>query len=669
MGALPLPVPQMALSPLAPQKIILPLCRGNLRRATTFFSFYESIISNNGGVMNRRLPSLAWLVFVALIPAPASAQPDQRDPIPERALVKAVEKGDRAKVLSLLSQGADINKIWINDTPLETAIFQQNLEMVKLLLDKGAKIKADNLADAAHGAQGDKEKALTIVTLLIARGADVRAAGGEALINAAIANNLEVVRLLLSKGSNPNARTESGVSVLMAVVPYDSLDSIRALLEAGADVKATNENHETALMHAARSDHRTDTTTRVTLLKLLIDQGSEVKARDKNGSTVLHYAVANIMTEGGGFISRPEVVRVLLDNGAEPNARDDRGETALIRIAQTSRSSIEISRALIEKGTDVNLSNNQGVTALMFSAAAGQSELVQLLLDKGALLDARDNQGRTAMVHAVESGQAQVTELLAHKGADLALTPFKDEAGLKASLHKSMLVRAVSYGKAEEVKTLLRSGVDPNARTGPRNVPVLLIASGYSHDVEIVSLLLNSGANVDEADDQGITALMEAARANIGEVVSILLAHQAKVNLQNKDQKSALMITAAEGHKQIAEQLVAKGADVNARDLEGRTALILGSMSHYAQEELVKLLLAKGADVNATDNEGNTSLMLAAKAGAFQVIGSLIAAGANVNAKNKEGWSALKFARESKDTEAYARAEIVKQLAKAGAKE
>ena len=48
----------------------------------------------------------------ALAASSAQAQPD---PIPERALVNAVEKGDRATVLALLNRGADINKKWIND--------------------------------------------------------------------------------------------------------------------------------------------------------------------------------------------------------------------------------------------------------------------------------------------------------------------------------------------------------------------------------------------------------------------------------------------------------------------------------------------------------------------------------------------------------------------------
>jgi hypothetical protein len=61
--------------------------------------------------------------------------------------------------------------------------------------------------------------------------------------------------------------------------------------------------------------------------------------------------------------------------------------------------------------------------------------------------------------------------------------------------------------------------------------------------------------------------------------------------------------------------------------------------------------------------------MLAARAGAFQVIQSLSAAGIDVNAKNNEGMTALRLARENKRTYAEARAEMIKLLQNAGAKD
>src|SRR2546429_150643 len=467
--------------------------------------------------------------------------------------------------------------------------------------------------------------------------------------------------------AEPNGKDESGETVLMAAVRYDSIETIQALLQAGADVKAVDKDQQTILMRAARTDYRSATANRIALLKLLIDRGADVRARDSSGRTALHWSVEQVMTEGGGFTARPEVVRFLLDIGAEVNDQENSGQPALMKIVAAWKSPIAIPQLLIEKGANVNLGDKDGVNALMLSAEKGRSDLVQLLLEKRATLDAKDKLGRTAIVHATEAGQSDLVALLANKGADLSLTPYKNEAGLREALHKFMLIRAVIYHQEQEVRNLLERGVDPNSRDG-HSVPALVIAARDWEGVETMKLLLARGANVDASGSDGTTALMTAAEANSREGIALLLRHKASVNLKNKDEKSALMIAAEGGHTQIAEQLLTAGADFNARDMEGRTALLLASMSTLAQDELVKLLLAKGADVNAIDNQGNTALMLAANSGEFQNVASLIDAGANVNAKNKAGLTALGLARESKSAGEPSRAEILKRLTKAGAK-
>jgi ankyrin repeat protein len=90
------------------------------------------------------------------------------------------------------------------------------------------------------------------------------------LRDAANANNLEVLRLLLAKGAEPNAKDENGERVLMAVVRYDYVECIQALLEAGADVKAVNADNETVLMRATQTDYRADPAARDRLLTMLI---------------------------------------------------------------------------------------------------------------------------------------------------------------------------------------------------------------------------------------------------------------------------------------------------------------------------------------------------------------------------------------------------------------
>src|SRR5882672_11207181 len=89
------------------------------------------------GIMNRLSLLVLFLALaLALAPTRAAAQPDHEDPKFGGELVGAVEKGNRAQVIALLNRGAKINAQWLNQTPLSTAIWQQDVEMVKLLLSR-----------------------------------------------------------------------------------------------------------------------------------------------------------------------------------------------------------------------------------------------------------------------------------------------------------------------------------------------------------------------------------------------------------------------------------------------------------------------------------------------------------------------------------------------------
>src|ERR1051326_7624685 len=113
-------------------------------------------------------------------------------------------------------------------------------------------------------------------------------------------------RARLCRGADPNAKDESGETVLMSVLRYDSLETIKALLEAGADVKAVDKDRQTVLMRAARSDYRSSTANRITLLKLLLARGANIHARDNAGQTALHWSVEQVMSESGGFTRSEE---------------------------------------------------------------------------------------------------------------------------------------------------------------------------------------------------------------------------------------------------------------------------------------------------------------------------------------------------------------------------
>jgi len=113
-------------------------------------------------------------------------------------------------------------------------------------------------------------------------------------------------------------------------------------------------------------------------------------------------------------------------------------------------------------------------------------------------------------------------------------------------------------------------------------------------------------------------ALWDAAWDGRTAVVELLLAAGADVNEKEAGGRTALHYAAWENHAAVIELLLAAGADINAKSNYGGTAL------HYAAEQghasVVELLLAAGADVNAQSTAGWTALHYAASRGHAAIV-------------------------------------------------
>jgi ankyrin repeat protein len=643
----------------------------------------------------------------------ALGQPEQRAEGIDQALLDAVEKGDRPKVAKLLKRGANPNARGMNLTVLETAFRHlhpvgeprstrhPDIEMVRLLLAKGAKIKRGDLADLASSA-GREAQLVEIAKLLLEKGVDLRASGDKALSAAAKSGRVKIVRLLLEKGVSPNGKgagkepsaskkrpgtrddddeddihyADDSDTPLINAVSGDSLDAVQVLLDAGADIKLTNDKGETALIIAARPEYQRDLSTRLRVIRLLLSRGADIRTADKEGKTALHYAVDQYFSEAGGVISRPEIVQTFLENGADVNARDKRGNTALILTMRqgwvppgTDDDQLKIVNLLLDKHADIDAHDDDGLTPLMIASEMGRNKLLSILLEKGAEIDAKDVHGDTALVHAVESGKEETVRLLREKGADPKATHYQSDAAITVATKNYALIKAAFPGSLEQTKAALDSGADVNARDSNGATPLLLAAAGYASEKDkIVLLLLEKGADPNALDNTGFSPLMVAAYYT-SDVVKSLLDHHAEVNLKNKEQKTALLIASEGGHTKIASLLLARGADAGCRDETGKTALMLAADSLNVQAELIELLMAKGLDPNATDNEGNTPMILAARSRGWNAIETLLAHGAQVNAKNKEGRSALSYWKENESKWPNESAYAMTLLKKAGARD
>ncbi|MBW3624055.1 MAG: ankyrin repeat domain-containing protein [Armatimonadetes bacterium] len=162
-------------------------------------------------------------------------------------LIEAVEENDLDLVREALARGADPNvhlhpESVLNHTSLFWAVNRGNVELVRLLLDHGAKVAAELSCDETSLHRAAEEGHLEILELLLK-------ADGKAALNAyndldrtplmgAVENgHAEAARMLLDAGADVNAHNEPriGETALKYAVERGDADLVEMLLKAGAD--------------------------------------------------------------------------------------------------------------------------------------------------------------------------------------------------------------------------------------------------------------------------------------------------------------------------------------------------------------------------------------------------------------------------------------------------
>ena len=166
----------------------------------------------------------------------------------------------------------------------------------------------------------------------------------------------------------------------------------------------------------------------------------------------------------------------------------------------------------------------------------------------------------------------------------------------------------------------------------------LLVACWTGH-VDTVRLVLNEGAEVDRANQNGVTPLHIACQKGHVAVARLLLDEGAEVDRAAKDGVTPLFIACAEGHVDVVRLLLAKGADVNRAAKDGATPLYAACFKGHV--DVAQLLLDKGAEVDRAKEGGWTPLYAACQNSHVDIARLLLDNGAEVDRAKEGGWTPL----------------------------
>ena len=549
------------------------------------------------------------------------------------------------------------DQIW-KTTMLHSAIKDQNLPVVQLLIDIGADVNYNKSRSALHAAAFRKDPSFT--QLLLERGANVllRDCHGQTALHQAVLNGFEeTIACLLRGGSDVNARRKSSSSrsklvgwdrdfvdnqtplmlacgyVIESTKECDAQTRIIDLLLAhGADVSLQDDKAQTCLHHAVMAGS-------VDVVQRILALSTDMNVKDKDGIVAFHHAARSCNIR---------LVQLMVDRGADIRSIDNYERGAIHHLAEGDESGFEIKDLthifeLIYTGMDPSILNAEydavkarggwtssanlsWHTAISVAIEKRNWNLFQIFKESNAALP-RDIS--PLLEHAIEALQPAAVHFLFEHGAKL-----ESLGSLRFAIRQhsaSMNARDLDL----VLKDLTNHGLDLNEHDDWSGT-ILKGAATNVNSKCVAQMLLRNGANVYDPVDGFDSFLWAAVSGNLEFLDGLLV--NASGSAPGGHWTHNLEIRSVTGYNDLENVCVALERSKQLESLGRKGHTILSAAISAGNHQFVKRLLAHGADTELSDNHGWRPLHYAVVGGHEAIVEYLLNAGTEVNAPT-ETWT------------------------------
>lgn len=447
------------------------------------------------------------------------------------------------------------------------------------------------------------------VEKLIAAGCDINAvtADGDTPLHLAVQRDEDsIINMLMAAHPSLDVQNKDGRTPLHVAITDGSEDTVKTLLTAGASVSQVDSLGNTPL-HLACSVPLTPP-----IVQLMLDRGADPKIANKNGDVPLHIAAetgdANILeilshvTEKAALNQKNSagntalhvatlrgaraIAQKLIAIGADPNAKNADNSTAL-QLAVDSDSTDLVDALVTTRAVDLDTKNNEGKTPIYTAAWRGNLASVGALIRGGANvaiknkdgwspihaasfnghldvvkelvaahadINGQDNQGTTPLYHACDARKEAVAEyLLSLPGIDPHLSAKDSWKPIHAASRRGLLsiTKALITTYHADLKAIVKEC---------QGYGVLhLVTSSANPSIEMLQLLISSGADINMQNAHGLTSLHLACCVDNKPLIKFFAeAPKIKLDIKNRDKMTALDMTCYYGFEETAKYIAGK---------------------------------------------------------------------------------------------------------------